>query len=733
MNEATNFTAVNATTANMATKNATGNITNPRAMLELLQQAVARQLLRPLDVQFAYAMVADENPLLLLVTAYLSFETGAGHVCLPLERISPEHLFEGRHPELASPLWSLAGNPSPQQIISALQTCPAISDGQTPAPIILFCHHRSGGGLAGEYPADYRLYLQRMWQSERQVAIFFANNVTLADDINETQLRDILDELFVNKSSVNESNVNESIGAAKRDDIDWQKVAAAVAVTSRISVISGGPGTGKTTTVAKLLAVLLKLHTGTQLTIQLAAPTGKAAARLTESLSEAVNKLSLTDEQRRNIPEQAQTLHRLLGAQPESQKLRYHRDNPLSLDILVVDEASMVDLPMMARLIDALQPSARIIFLGDKDQLASVEAGAVLGDICRFAEQGYSTGRAAQLTRLTGCPLAAYSSSGSDVESATPEVRDCLCLLRKSYRFNAASGIGQLASAVNQGDSWRVSAVLKKSLPDVSFNPLAEDEDYQRLLIETAEKYQNYLRLVKERASPKTILAEFNRFRLLCALRDGPYGVSGLNQRVEQLLHHNGMIVLPQYSGTRSLGKPSLDKPFFGKPDLGKPDFGKQYLGKPYFGKHGAGSQYMENRGYAGRPIMILRNDSTLGLFNGDIGIMLRNQDNENQDNELKAYFQLSDGQIKPFQPSRLPLHETAYVMTVHKSQGSEFEHTALVLPDQFSPVVSRELVYTAVTRAREKLTLYARKAVLAKAVTTPTQRRSGLEEWFKR
>ncbi|WP_399478352.1 exodeoxyribonuclease V subunit alpha [Xenorhabdus griffiniae] len=633
------------------------------SMMSLLQQAVSQKLLRPLDVQFAYAVIEAENPLLLLITALLSAESGAGHVCLPLERISPKYFFEGRQPELAASLWSLAGEPDQQQILAVLQACPAVSMGETPAPMILSCQKER----------DYRLYLQRMWQSERRVADFFAA-VELTDTftqpshdqtaLDEIQLRRILDALF---------------GATAEGEIDWQKVAAAVAVTSRISVISGGPGTGKTTTVAKLLATLIKLHQGKKLSIQLAAPTGKAAARLTESLREAVKKLNLTPEQWHSVPEQAQTLHRLLGAQPDSQKLRYGRDNPLSLDILIVDEASMVDLPMMAHLVDALPPRAKVIFLGDKDQLASVEAGAVLGDICRFAEQGYSAKRTEQLARLTGCQLTSYSTLHSDKNM--PAVRDSLCLLRKSYRFNSASGIGRLASAVNQGDRRGVAAVLDQSFPDVDFYPLAADEDYQRLLTETAAGYSQYLAMANERMAEEAILATFNRFRLLCALREGPFGVTGLNQRVEQLLHRKGVITLPKN---------------------------------------------VESRGYVGRPIMILRNDSTLGLFNGDIGIMLKNQDNE-----LKAYFQLSDGQIKGFQPSRLPQHETAYVMTVHKSQGSEFEHTALVLPTQHSPIVSRELVYTALTRAREKLTIYANKPVLDRAVATATQRRSGLVDWF--
>ncbi|WP_118986545.1 exodeoxyribonuclease V subunit alpha [Photorhabdus sp. CRCIA-P01] len=610
-------------------------------MISLLQQAVNLRLLRSLDLQFAHALIEDKDPVLLLVMALLSAETGTGHVCLPVNRIMPEYFFDGRHREFAEQLWQVAGKPDEQSLLIALENCAAVSDGLQPTPVVL---------------SHDRLYLQRMWQSECQVAAFFSGNQP-TDHIQEQQLKAILDELFV----------------LSEEAVDWQKVAAAVAVTSRISVISGGPGTGKTTTVAKLLAALIKLEPDKKRVIQLAAPTGKAAARLTESLNSAVRKLPLTEKQFAYMPDQAQTIHRLLGAQPDSQRLRYDRDNPLSLDVLVVDEASMVDLPMMARLIDALPPKAKIVLLGDRDQLASVEAGAVLGDICRFAELGYSVARAQQLSRLTGYQLVAGE------QQDIPEVRDRLCLLRKSYRFNVDSGIGQLAMAVNQGKSRQALSILQQPLKDISFYPLSDDEDYQRLLAETVSGYHAYLQLVTKQAPAKAILDEFNRYRLLCALREGPFGVSGLNERIEQLLHRQGLI-------RRPVG--------------------------------------IFSRGYAGRPIMISRNDSTLGLFNGDIGIMLRDENNE-----LRAYFQLPDGEIKGIQPSRLPQHETAYVMTVHKSQGSEFDHTALVLPTQFVPVVSRELVYTAITRAREKLTLYAHEAVLRQAIQTPTQRRSGLAE----
>jgi exodeoxyribonuclease V alpha subunit len=610
-------------------------------MIALLEQAVALGALRPLDVQFARVVASEDEPDILLAAACLSAEAGAGHVCLMLDQLQADQLFEGRQPELAQAVWLAAGQPDLARWRQRLAASAAVGDGSGATPLVL---------------QDQRLYLQRMWQNEGEVAAFISGD-SRHQAIEETQLRAILDQLF---------------GAAAPEP-DWQKIAAAVAATRRISVISGGPGTGKTTTVAKLLAALVQLGEGERLRIQLAAPTGKAAARLTESLGSASRKLPLTPAQQALFPTEAATLHRLLGAQPNSQRMRYHRGNPLHLDVLVVDEASMVDLPMMARLIAALPEQARVIFLGDRDQLASVEAGAVLGDICRFAEQGYSAARAAELTRLTGCQLQGQQAP------AQAAVRDSLCLLRRSYRFDANSGIGQLAQAVNAGDGERARAAIGGRFSDVAGYPLATAEEYQALLDMCVVGYRDYLKRVAEEADAVEVLAVFGHFQVLCALREGPFGVAGLNERIEAGLQRAGLIQRPP----AALG-----------------------------------------RWYQGRPVMIGRNDSALGLFNGDIGIALRDESGE-----LRVHFQLPDGSIKSVQPSRLPAHETAYAMTVHKSQGSEFEHTVLVLPNHFLPVLTRELVYTAITRARSRLSLYASDGVLMKAIRTPTQRRSGLAE----
>ncbi|WP_311748183.1 exodeoxyribonuclease V subunit alpha [Proteus penneri] len=630
-------------------------------MIKLLEQAITQNLLRPLDLRFAQMLVEDENPILLFVFAYLSAQTGAGHVCLPLNIIQKDQLFDGRQKEFALEIWQKMGKPSAKKIVEELTHCHCVNQSRDDPsfPII----------LDNEY-----LYLQRMWSYEEKVAQFFRREQAIVD-IDENELIKVLNQLFPATKENQETN--------------WQKVAASVAITSPISIISGGPGTGKTTTVAKILAAFVMLTSNEKPIIQLAAPTGKAAARLTESLGNALAQLNLSEEENKWMPKQAQTIHRLLGAQPESQQVRYHKDNPLQLDILVVDEASMVDLPMMARLIDALPLKCHVIFLGDKDQLASVEAGAVLGDICRFSEDGFSQKRFDQINHLTQGELVKSTDIIPVSQTPVSVVSDSLCLLRKSYRFGEDSGIGQLAFAVNKGQTKTAITLLKKAEispqqleivlepQDVSFIALESKESYLLMIQDAVNAYREYLTLVSQKASPDIILNAFNQYRLLCARREGPFGVSGLNDRIEMLLHRQRLIRRPTNS-------------------------------------------YQSD--YIGRPIMIQRNDSTLGLFNGDIGIMLNNDEGE-----MKAFFQLPDGKLKAIQPSRLPQHETAYVMTVHKSQGSEFTHTALVLPDKFSPVVSRELLYTALTRAKKKLSLYASESMVRMAIQTRIQRRSGL------
>lgn len=605
------------------------------SMWQYLQQAQQQKLLRPLDVQFARMLADDSQPVLMLAAALTSRDTAEGHVCLPLETLNPQTCFAGQHQPLAQQLFALTGDAANWR--QTLLASSAVSENNEVTPLKLF---------------RQRLYLHRLWHHEQTVSQFFTQQDPLMA-ADETHIAQLLHQLF-----------------ASQPDTDWQKIAVAVALTRRIAVISGGPGTGKTTTVAKLLWALTQSNPARRLRIRLAAPTGKAAARLSESLALALH--STPDAANpHTLPDEACTLHRLLGVRQSSQHSRYHAGNPLHLDVLLVDEASMIDLPMMARLIAALPAHARLILLGDHEQLASVEAGAVLGDLCHHARYGYSPERSAQLTRLTG-----YNIPPGD-DSITSPLRDSLCLLRKSYRFSLHSGIGQLARAVNNGNETEVLRILARGRADLVHKNLNNDQDYQIMLADALQGYLHYLQLLRQPADVARILLAFSQYQLLCALREGPFGVSGLNEQLEQVLIAHQLI-----------------------------------NGKAH------------SHWYHGRPVMITRNDSALGLFNGDTGIALQ------QENTIRVWFTMPDGRLKSVSPARLPAHETAWAITVHKSQGSEFDHAALVLPAQYTPVVRRELIYTAITRARHRLSLYADPATLKQGIITRTERHSGL--WLR-
>ncbi|MCR3755964.1 MAG: exodeoxyribonuclease V subunit RecD [Sodalis sp. Psp] len=604
-------------------------------MENILTEAQRLRLWRPLDVQFARMLATPAEPALLLASAHLSATAGAGHVCLPLTLLTPECLFDGSFLTLAQRAWQQAGSLSPEKWRQLLLASPAVSDGMRPTPLVL---------------DNNCLYLQRMWRYECTVAQFFSQQRSPISD-DEARIAEVLKHYFPSDVS----------------NIDWQKIAAAVAITRPVALISGGPGTGKTSTAARLLAALLALDDGGQLRMIITAPTGKAVTRLSEALGLELQRLGLPEEQKQRLSREAMTLHRLLGAHPNSQRMRYHPGNLLHVDVLIVDEASMVDLPMMANIIRALPPQARVILLGDRHQLSSVEAGAVLGDVCQFAEVGYSSARRAELERLTGFTLPA----GGDGDYG---VADSVCLLRKNYRFDQSSGIGRLANAVNSGATTSALMLLNTGTVDVSFVQLHEAADYQHMLNGCVDGYRAYLLRVLNNEAPVTILDAFNQFRLLCALREGPFGVAGLNNHIEQALSRVGLF---------SPGK----------------------VGRS-----------------AGRPVMIVRSMPSLGLYNGDIGILL-----VDAAQVQRVYFLLPDRATKAVPLSRLPEHETAFAMTVHKSQGSEFKHISLVLPNQILPVLTRELLYTAVTRAREHLSVYATNEVVRHAITTKTQRRSGL------
>ncbi|WP_298444525.1 exodeoxyribonuclease V subunit alpha [uncultured Ferrimonas sp.] len=653
--------------------------------LKGLEQYQQQGWLRQLDLAFVRLLQqqGEHNPMVLMLAALASHQVGRGHICLDLNGLKrkPEWVLglppQGRAfaaetlPQQWLAPWSLP------QLTEALQQSTMVdASDEGSAPLV----------LSGEL-----LYLRRYYEYEVQVAAAFnarlQQRFELPDDLPQ-RLANLFDPL---------KDADERAGTT----VHWQSVAAALAARSGVSVISGGPGTGKTTTVVRLLALLQSLaleqqgEEGSGLRIQLAAPTGKAAARLSESLSGTLSAIAagqvaeiptaIAD----LIPANVATLHRLLGARPDSRYFRHNSANPLHLDVLVVDEASMVDLEMMASLLAAVPAKARLILLGDKDQLSSVEAGAVLGDLCQFAHQGrYQADSHGFVYRASGYDLSPWQGPGCDLEQQ-------IVMLRKSHRFGADSGIGQLAAAVNGGDVAAARLQLQRSQGDLAFiGP--EPSQFDALVLDGKAKglterngqqshgYRHYLTLVNQGCGSEQteaqwqqqVLDAFGQFQLLAAVREGDWGVSGLNQRVASLLLRQGLI--------------SDDQGW-----------------------------------YAGRPVMVMRNDYSVNLMNGDVGICLPFAADDGQ---LRVIFPMPDGSLKAVLPSRLSAVETVFAMTVHKSQGSEFTHTALALPDKPNPVLTRELIYTGITRAKRWFSMVISEPdLVASAIETQTERASGM------
>lgn len=681
-------------------------------MFSTLQRLSQKGVLRQLDYQFG-RFIANQEPTqserVGFLAALLSHELGKGHICIDLTKLDISQML-GLYGEQAAELNLIV---SEVDWLSLMESASVVGGGSQAKPLVLdgsrlylhrYWHYESqlsdvlkslaqSSSLASSGLGEMTQTLEHLFTPSFSFLFKALTNLTESNQVLRQQL--VCDQLdVVLPEQLDWSAIDQVlIKANKAADLEelrqlvptsaclnWQKVAAAVALTRRFAVISGGPGTGKTTTVAKLLAALVEQ--GNQVNhlpvIKLVAPTGKAAARLTESIGAAISQLPVAPEIIAAIPTEASTIHRLLGAIPNRAEFRHNKVNPLHLDILVVDEASMVDLPMMHKLIDALPNQARLILLGDKDQLASVEAGAVLGDICSFIEQGFSAQQGLQLATLTGFDWLKRESTNLNTGLA-----DSLCMLQKSYRFDARSGIGQLAKAINAGKPYQVEKVWQAGFTDIKRHDLSK-ESYAAMIDMMVANYSGYLSFVhtKEKNTtslPKQVLKAFSKSRLLCAIREGDFGLTGLNLRIEAGLRKKRLI----------------------------PSFEEQW--------------------YIGRPVMVTRNDHGLGLYNGDIGICML--DDSEDEARLRVYFELPDGSVKGVLPSRVPQHETAYAMTIHKSQGSEFDHTVMVLPNDFSPILTRELIYTGITRAKSQLDLFCQPAVLSKGVSIKTVRSSGLAQ----
>ncbi len=604
-------------------------------MNSILDRLLDCQAITPLSYFFAQ-FIAEKYQLkidapVVLSAALVSQRNQLGHVCIELNQMTHLPLFETADDiQINTPF-----SADPEYWVTTLKNEKCVGQPGDFTPLIL---------------DGYRLYLKRYWDYEEQVRsaiqLRLANQYTQPDE----PLKAALFELFP-------QSLNEGL-------IDGQMFAVLLAVSRRFAVISGGPGTGKTTSVVKVLALLLQQQPNMH--IRLAAPTGKAAARLLDSIRTLKATLKLDKNILARIPDQATTLHRLLGF--DGRQFRHSHENPLILDCIVIDEASMIDLPLMARLLAALPDSVRVILLGDRDQLSSVEAGNVLGDITGHGHPVcYSSQWLDYVERFTG-----LKSTGLVAANNATPISNSIALLKTSFRFDDKGGIGKLAKLINTGNGEQALAWLQECNSDqIDWIEFEQGSLQKTAVARSIEEFSHYLQCTEISQA----LTKFDRFRILCTTNIGELGIEQINQRIANRLKTAHLIV--------------------------------------------------NANEFHGKPILITENDYELELYNGDIGLLWNNDQGE-----LRAWFRQSDNRLRNIPVRSLPNHSPAWAMTIHKSQGSEFQQVLIVLPEHENhPGLSRELLYTGITRAREKVILHGSSRVFLQACSRRVQRSSGLAE----
>jgi exodeoxyribonuclease V alpha subunit len=625
-------------------------VITPPTLQELRRSLSDPELFSSLDKHFAMfigRLAKIHAPEAALAAALVSRSTGEGNICLDLAEYAGKPLdLNSLGTDTGAPVC-----PPLEKWTAKLRRSGVVSEGEGGTPLVL--------------DDNSKLYLRRYWQYQHAVIRFIRQRSNAVhENLNYSILGKDLKKLF------------QPLPAG---EIDWQQIAAIAAVTRSFCVISGGPGTGKTSTVAKILALLHGQHNDARpLRILLGAPTGKAASRLQQAI--AASGLLQTGPE----PLQASTVHRMLGSIPNSPYFRHNAENPLAADIIVIDEASMVDLPLLAKLVQAVPASARLLLLGDRHQLASVQPGSALGDMCcPEAMASFSNEFCQLVSKLTAHSITPAPPRGKKTSFS---LQDSFIELLQSYRFAANSGIARLSTAINEGDgNGALSLLLEGEDGSIVWSETPAPAELGKKL-QKSPGISQFTRM-QQIPEPDSCFNQLDSFRILCGLRSGPFGMERINTLLEQQLSQ-------QVQG-----------------DLNN---------------HAAGHFRGDKNAQPFRPVMVTRNDYTLQLFNGDVGILLPDPENREA---LRVFFRDEAGRLRDVAPALLPGYETVFAMTVHKSQGSEFNRVLLILPDKDSPLLTRELLYTAITRARETVEIWGRMEIFASAVQRRIKRTSGLAE----
>ncbi|QCI17261.1 exodeoxyribonuclease V subunit alpha [Buchnera aphidicola (Aphis helianthi)] len=591
-------------------------------MKTLLKNLVKIKIIRIIDFTFSQ-FISQTNNIIMLIAACISFESNNGYICLSLDYFKKNNFFSIQNKNIIKKILFILNTKKINWSLEILNHH-AFSNGNIITPLVF---------------SQKKIYLYKIWKSEKNI-LQYLNQQQINNNFDLTKTQKLLQELFPN------------------EEYNYQKIAVVLSMINQIVFILGGPGTGKTTIIIKIIIILIK-NIKKNIKIQLAAPTGKAKSRLIEVLNNSqIFNLYLSLEEKTNFLLKPVTIHELLGISQVSEKIFFHKKNPLNIDVLIIDEVSMIDILMMNNILSAIQKNTKIIFIGDHNQLSPIGTGSVLKKIYNYSHYGYSYETQSILNKITQCS----NIYNKENKNNTYLIGDKICVLTKNYRFQKNSGIYILSNAIYQNKKEIFSKLFNNLIKNVFFYEINCENQYKQMIDKIIFYNKEYWDNIEKKENIQKIIETFHSYQVLCVIRDGLFGINNINNILEQTMYKKNII-----------------KKYF-------------YINK--------------KKWYIGKPIMITKNNKYFNLSNGDIGITYLNNKKK-----LHVYF-LNNNNIKYIPVDLLENYETAWCITVHKSQGSEFNHTTLILPNKNLEILNKEILYTAITRSRKKLSIFSNKNI---------------------
>ncbi|QJC35458.1 exodeoxyribonuclease V subunit alpha [Enterobacteriaceae endosymbiont of Donacia proxima] len=607
-------------------------------MYLFLKKLCKIKIIRLIDLYLAFIITNKKKDLLMFAIALLSNYIGKGNICLPISQLYLNiNIKNKKNNFFLKKIKEINNIKNWGKILSSYDDI--VSNGKKNTPIVLI---------------NNCLYLHKMWYEENIILKNFLNNNF--SFIEPKKIKKILEFL-----------------CNKKDFI--QQKAICSALTHKISIITGSPGTGKTSIISKIIFAFIKIF-NKNLKIKIVATTGKAAVRLTQSINYFFKNISdeiIDKEKRKNIPKKATTIHHLLKMKIYTKEIKFNPLNQLNIDLLIIDESSMIDFNLMSIILNILPPKTKLILLGDEYQLPSIEYGNLFKDLCYFKKFYFTKEYFLWLNSIIK-----YQYKKKNIQKFF--FRNFITVLKYNYRYAMNSGINKLALNIKHGNQKKLKKIfLLEKYDDIQYFNMLNVNKYKLMISSFIKEYKKYfIYLKKYKIYDKSILSKFNNYQIICAIKYGLFGTKKINSIIEKELLNNKIINITSQN----------------------------------------------YNWYIGKPIIITKNDNYLNLFNGDIGITILDE----KDQKLKIKFFLSDGKQKIICIENLPSYETAYAITAHKSQGSEFRNIALVLPNKFYSILTRELIYTAITRAKKNIIIYSNKTIFYKAIKSKIQRFSNIK-----